>query len=207
MNDRPRLTALVTTIIVVVLMLAACSGGGGGDNVPVPRRKAFPRIEVYPAKYRTADSLLPLNIEINTGAELHNLVTHGDNFSLDVVYPRYRAVVHVWAINLCKDDTAKIADIKRSRLERVALNLGVADAVTTPIVNDFGLHALIIDASTPIPTPIQLIAGDDRRVLVTATAFVDFKPSPVAADSLAPVFDALRADISHLIAALDYNHK
>ena len=64
------------------------------------------------------------------------------------------------------------------------------------------MEVSLVRAATAIPTPLQMVATDSRRHIVTATAFVDFMPSVSATDSLAPVIDALAADITHLAKTL-----
>lgn len=189
---------LVLAVSVTVLLATACSGGG---KAPVPRARAYPRIEAYPAQYRALDSL-PLNVEVNSSATAS--VRRGTNgsWAADIVYPRYKARIYLTVIALDADDPEAIARAVRSRLERASLNLGDSRYISNESVNAAGLNIQIVRAQSAIPTPVQLIADDGRRHLVSATAFVDFTPSVSATDSLAPVTDALCADIEHLARQL-----
>lgn len=180
--------------VICLCLLASCSSDSG--SAPVPRPRAYPRIEAYPAEYRPVDSLA-LSFEANSSAR----VRIKGPAAADIIYPRYNATVYVSVISLPAPDSAAIARALSSRLERAAMNLGATQAHTIDSTSgDFDTQ--IIRADGAVPTPVQLIATDYARRLLTATAFVEFIPSPSATDSLAPVIDALQADLTHLAATL-----
>lgn len=191
----------LTSVVAAALFMAAaclwgCSGGDNSQAPAVPRAKAFPRPYDYGRSYRTVDSL-PLHLEANTNATVR-LTPQG----ADIIYPRYRATIHVSSLTLPSDDPCAIARELDGRRQRIALNLGQARAEELTLPNDGAMEVSLVRAATAIPTPLQMVATDSRRHIVTATAFVDFMPSVSATDSLAPVIDALAADITHLAKTL-----
>ena len=78
--------------------LWGCSGGDNSHAPAVPRAKAFPRPYDYGRSYRTVDSL-PLHLEANTNATVR-LTPQG----ADIIYPRYRATIHVSSLTLPSTD-------------------------------------------------------------------------------------------------------
>ena len=188
----PRLTALLAAAALLCLG-AACSRDDSSGQAPVPRPKAYARAYDYGHSYRALDSL-PLHIEANAAAT----VRRPRPGAVDIVYPRYNATIHLSLVTLPADDPEAISRARHSRLERAALNLGATRASDSQHTNPAGFSVITLRALSAIPTPLQLIADDGRRHLLSATAFVGFTPSPSATDSLAPLIDALQGDMRHL---------
>lgn len=192
-----RLKSNILAALAALAILAACSGADSQGESTTPRPKAFPRIESYGSEYRAIDSM-PLHIEANAKAHVRIVSSESSAAGADIVYPRYGATIHLSALTLSADDPAHIDRLLRSRLERAALNLGSTQSTLSESINDAGFSLRLIRADAAVPTPVQLIATDGRRHLLSATAFISFTPSTSATDSLAPVVDALAADLRHL---------
>ncbi len=185
-------------VLVMVFMLSACSSSQ--DETPVPRIKAFPRIESYGSDYRMVDSL-PVCFEANAKADI-SIRRKDMGYAIDIAYPRYRAAIFVTIFALPDDDEAELADMMRLRQRRISLNLGDTPFKVDKSTNSTGMKIQVVRAESAVPTPVQLLATDKHRRIVSATAFVDFCPSTTATDSLAPIIDALYADMTRIAATL-----
>ena len=179
---------LLTTAIIAVCGMTGCSSGqDGADTPPVPRPKAWPRIDIYPETYITIDSLsLPLSV--NRGSTTRRVKTGNINSeALDVVYPRYGATIHLTLLKPRHEPRLALNRAIDSRLQRINLNLGATPASVTSQTNTHGINTMLVRSLSAIPTPLQAIATDSTTFLLSATVYLPFHPSVGATDSLAPV--------------------
>jgi len=203
--------------------LAACSSADSKHaDTPVPRPHAFPRVDIYPAEYRILDSL-PLAVTVNSHAGIIRKPsanpsakpsTKNSEFSVssvfsnlhssaaDIRYPNYGATVHLSVIRLPRPDSAHIMRLTDDRIERIGLNIGNSQTVTTEDVNAAGFSTLIVTTVDATPTPVQMMASDGAQFIVSATAFIPFQPSSLATDSLRPIINALNADIQTMAKSI-----
>lgn len=185
---------LCNLAVAATLALTACSNT---DSTPVPRKYAYPRINISEAAYSQADSVPVVDFAVNT-AEARLLVNPK---GCDIVYDRYGATVYVSVISNL-DTPEKFNDAWDNRVERINRNLGGTQKNTVEVKNK-NFTGVVIIAPTVSQTPIQLLsANTDDGVIVSATAFMHNNIPTNAYDSIAPIYQAISHDITNLAKTL-----
>ncbi len=181
----------IEALLAAALLTVVASACGGGEENSMPRRRAYARIDTYPAEYRAVEVAgIPLQINTSTSA------TSPRDGWLDVLYPRYGATFHL-AVARPEPGTLDLAVANRRR--RMSLNLGGATAEQTTLAGDSYVCELLVSRDA-VATPVQLLAVGADGTLVSGAAVIAGRTQPV--DSLRPVVDALSADVLHLLMHL-----
>ncbi len=177
-------------------LLSDCSGGGG--DVAVPRREAFPRIQLYDTAYRAVEGL-PLTLSVNVSA-LTSVAERDGGLWVDIVYPRYHATVYV---TLTRVDAVTLPAVMENRLRRMELNRGGEPAEDVEEVESpAGFLASIVAGDAAGLIPMQFISTDHERWVVSGAVVMAGATRTAARDSVRPVVDALRADLRRAMADL-----
>ena len=181
---------------LLCLMTAGCSSDSGSDYTPTPRRRAYPRARIMPQEYYAAESL-PLNIEINTGADTMSERRADGSVWLTVDYPDYGATVY-WTLTPVGHNDMR--EVINNRMERMSLNIGDNRAEIYEISSTGGFESAVMKTTGISSTPIQFVAADTRHWVVSGTVWL---ASPgTSADSLQPYLDALGRDVTRALASL-----
>lgn len=177
-------------MILAVLAAGACSGPSAPPSVPRPR--AYPRIEVYPPEYRDL-KVGPLILAVNEGAR-----SQVNGLWADIAYPAYGMTVNLTVTPVSSVDLEQVID---NRTERMALNLGGAQAQMTQFLTEGGASAtLLVSRSASGLTPIQFLATDSAGwVLSGVVAAAD---AVANLDSIRPALDSVEADVVEMLRRL-----
>lgn len=187
-------------LTAVACILAGCNGKAPQGDTPVPRRHAYPRIETADSAFTRIDTGVDrLSIDINSEAaiSLRDADTGGTRF-IDAAYPRFNSTIY---FTVTPVDPATAPEVIGNRLERIRLNLGGSDAELIEFDSPAGLENKVFVSRGDISTPVQFIATDGSRLVVSGVAFVR-DASAATADSIAPVTDMLGRDIIHALKTL-----
>lgn len=183
---------LAKTVLIVLMAVMTADCSRESDNA-VPRRTAYPRTELY-ADSTIAASLSGLCFDIKAEADT---TTPHKNW-LDIIYPRYNAVIHVTARHLNSSEALSKAIFNRR--ERMSLDRGDRAATATNFENNAGFKCQIITSLDGGPSPVQFLACRHDGYLVSGTAVIKGQAEP--ADSVAPTVRALASDIETLLKSL-----
>lgn len=173
------------------LMLFVCAGCSHRAPAPVPRPRAYPRTDIPSAVYRPV-TFGGYTLQVNDFAEVSQPKTEW----IDIGYPRLDITVSC-ALNRPVNIRAALAN----RAERMALNLNGTSAVMDRFTSRSGLYVTLLTARDVVRTPVQFIATDSAKVLLTGAAVADFN-SEAKFDSVKPVIDSVSADITHMLRQL-----
>ena len=103
-----------------ILLTGDCTGRTDSSSA-VPRRTAYPRIELYDSVYRPVSLTLPVRIMVNDSTTV-DIASHSDAATwIDVRYPRYGATLRL-TLSRLEGDSLLMAIANRR--ERMALNAG-----------------------------------------------------------------------------------
>lgn len=150
---------------------------------------AYPRIELYPSTYRLHNGLA-----VNDSARLDSLSPEWFN----IVYPRYGVTVNCSRTRV--DSPEQLATVISNRLERFSRNLGSHSGEVASLTSASGWGGVLFVAPSALKTPVQFLATDSAHVVLSGTAVMD-NPG-TAPDSIAPVIDAIEADLLYLLKQL-----
>ncbi len=180
---------------LLIVLTAGCSGAD--SSAPIPRRKAYPRIEIPDSTYHS-DAGLPYSLQINDSARGN--VTRSDSRDrwVDVEYPAHNAVIYYTFSTVAPAELASAID---NRSERIALNLGGREAEILSFATPYSLDCeVVVDNQGAGATPVQFLATDHEGLVVSGAAHI--KGDKMSIDSIAPVVDMLRRDIVHSLKTL-----
>lgn len=182
----------VGLIAATLLTLSAC--GSGDNSTPVPRRRAYPRIEIPDSTFVTVENARN-GLQINAFAQVE---CSADNKWVTVVYPDLNAKIYYTFTSV---DSSTIGAVVDNRLERINLNLSGHKPEFLPVDTREGFTGQIVVDRFGGTTPVQFIVTDRSNIVVSGAAFLHAAAgAPV--DSLSPVVDMLRRDIIHSIKTL-----
>lgn len=182
--------------VMCMTLLTACTPGADTDNSPTPRRRAYPRPRILTQEYVAPESL-PLHIEINKGADTVCERRSDGSVWLTSGYPDYGATVYWTLTSAAMKD---IREVINNRMERIARNVGDSRVEIEELSSESGFDAVIVKASEPVSTPLQFVASDKNRWVVSGAVWMSSPGS--SADSLQPYLDALSRDITHALSSL-----
>lgn len=175
---------------ILPLLLLPVIAGCDRRPAAVPRPRAFPRVTLYPRTYsRQALTFGPDSLVVNDSAQF--VVSAPGWF--DIVYPAYGITVNC---TLTAVSPASVGGVLANRADRMARNLGdrSADIVEWP-----GIRVCVAPAA--LRTPVQFIATDSVSYVISGVAVSSFSSS-VSVDSVAPLIDAVAADITYMLRNL-----
>ncbi|MDE6097896.1 MAG: hypothetical protein K2G24_03315 [Muribaculaceae bacterium] len=183
--------ALYSLLVLSALLFSSC---GTRDDAS-PRRRAYPRVNLYDTVYKPVDSF-PLRFEANSAVPLR-MPRAG---WLDIAYPRYGATVHLTVADF---PSGRLADEIDRRRERMSLNLYGMTAETRHISSaDGSFESVLLVSRDPIATPLQFLAVDSCGTIVSGAAYFPGLDASSAADSIAPVVSAVERDLVHALKNL-----
>lgn len=199
---------LIIRLILLTLIagaVAGCShgqesGNSAADIAPIPRRQAYPRIEIPDSAYTDITAgTTTMHIAVNE-ATIVTLRTSDDGNSqfVDAAYSKFNSTIF---FTVTPVDRRTVADVIANRMERVRLNLGASDAELLEFDSPGGFENKLFVSRGDISTPVQFVATDGNAFVVSGAAFVR-DASPATADSIAPVVDMLRRDILHALKTM-----
>lgn len=188
-------------LTILTCILTACHGQGESDGTPaVPRRHAYPRIELPDSSFSYIDDTVTgIAIAVNSSATYQTRRAENSRAPfIDVTYPGLNAQIYFTITPVDESIVAKVID---NRMERISLNLGGADAELIEFDSPAGFENKMIVSRGDISTPVQFIATDGHTAVVSGAAFVK-DASTATADSIAPIVAMLRRDIMHALKTL-----
>lgn len=185
--------------LVTVATLAACWQGCSRREGATPRRRAFPRIEVADTVYRRLAGVEPA-IEVNASAAVAADSVIGDGSRwLTLTYPQYPGAKLYMTVTPVAD-ARRLREVLDNRAERMALNSGGNTTELTELTTAGGFNAQLLVTPAGTVTPVQFLAYDSAAV-VTGAFFLP-GGGVAAADSLAPVIEAVKTDMLHTLSRL-----
>lgn len=187
-------------LLIPLLMLTACGGATDGD-APVPRRYAYPRPNLYTEEYQIIDG--NPSLELNRGAAISSDSIHSNGARwLTIDYPLYNGTVYATFLSTTP---AEFPSEIENRLERISLNAGSGSVENLSFTSEGGdFHCELFTARGESVNPVQFLAYNSGHTLVAYGTFNFNREVEVSrTDSLAPVVNSIRRDMTHLLKHLD----
>lgn len=198
-------------ISLAAAFITGCSGEGGriwsddtppASYTPVPRPVAYPRIDTYDTAM-VATPQAPLHWLANAQAVVsipdRDQSDDGNTRWLNIDYPDYGIIVYCTFSNVAPAQRQQVID---NRVERMSLNAGGNRTEIVELESDGGFHAQLLVTPQGTVNPLQFLATDGDRWVVSGTAFLRSAPRPGAEDSIAPTIQAVRGDLLRALTRL-----
>lgn len=182
-------------IIALCILAAAAAGCSQSDQRPVPRREAYPRIADYGTDYAVPPGL-PLQFKANAKAVASVESRADGSVWLSIAYPAYGAKAYCTFTPV--DDTS-IAQVMANRADRMKQNFGSARPDIEEIDGAAGAISTLATSLAVPTTPVQFVGAAPGWVLSGAVFFEGAGPA-TSADSIAPMVQAIRADLAKALS-------
>lgn len=183
---------------LLVLLLAAC-----GEEMPLaPKPRAYPKV-IYPEKaYRAFDEgYCRFTFEYPTYAQIVQDTSFFDERPthpcwFDVLYPQFDARIHFSYKPV--PDPASLSELKNDAFELVDWHNKRASYIEEMRINlsERQVTGMAFDISGQAASPFQFYLTDEANHFVRGALYFN---TQVNSDSLAPMYDFVKADIQHLI--------
>ena len=178
--------ALAAIAAVIAAAAVSCSGSGDSSTA-VPRRDAYPRVNLYDTAYVSAPSL-PVNLAVNSSASVSVDEKSSGTHWINISYPRYNATVRLTLQSLSGDSLRRAIDNRR---QRAALDIGGNTTELTELTSPAGVTSLLMLTPAAAVTPLHIIATDSARFILSGVA--EFSTPDIEAN--APALAAIYADL------------
>ncbi len=193
-----RLTYMLMWLLAATIISSCRSDAEQDSAAAVPRREAYPRLQLYDTIY-AAQPGLPLHIELNSASTVEIEHRPDGVVWLSQHYPSYSITVFY---TLLPGDRHSISEALQRSLSRLTDNIGGASADRSEAESPNGFYNYILRPRGLNPFPLQFISTDGDAWLITASATYTDGHLPASADSVAPMLSALRRDMVHTLNTL-----
>lgn len=187
---------MIRTIFSVLVLCMFISGCQHEPASPKPR--AYPRIE-YPARayVHYAEGECPFTFQYPDYAEIKK---KDEKCWFDLFMPAFDARLHCTYVPVT--DRAKFDDL-------IGDTYAIADRINaranymeeTPLTNAQGVHGMTLTWTGPAASTLHFFLTDTTQHFFTAALYFDSKVNP---DSLQPIAQFIRQDITHMISTFEW---
>lgn len=187
---------LCLRIFLTLLLTATMLGctDKHSHNVAVPKPTAYPRIADPGTEYIAVDSL-PVVLMANAAAT----VIRPRSLWLDITYPGLGVTLHV---SLSPTSPGEIDRVIANRSERMALNVADVSSTSEIQLDSPDFSSVVISSPETRSTPLQFLAHDGERLVISGAAFFSNVTPDASIDSLAPIVSYIERDIVHALSNL-----
>lgn len=183
----------IRPLFLIVTFLALLSGCNGKTDTVVPRRTAYPRVQLYDTIYKELPTTTFM-IMVNASTEAELSRRSDTDIWINIRYPRYKATL---SLTLLETAGERLRNALDNRSERMSLNLnGVKYQSFRTFHND--ISAIMPVAESPCVTPVQILASDNRSFLLTGALTFD-GDTVREIEEIAPAVNAVKDDIIYMI--------
>lgn len=172
---------------------------GGCQHEPTtPKPRAYPRIE-YPSRnfIKFSDEECPFTFEYPDYAQIKK---RDEACWFDLFMPAFDARLHCTYVPVTS--RAKYDDLIKDSYDIAdRINARANYMEETPIVNDQGVRGMALTWTGPAASTLHFFLTDTTQHFFTAALYFDSKVNP---DSLQPIAQFIRQDITHMISTFDW---
>jgi len=183
--------ALLITIIAAIF-LSSCS-----NNDPIPRPRAYFRIDVPEKTYKLYDDVCPYTFELPSYAFI--IKEEGGNCWMDIYFPQNEATIYLTYKEVHDNLNTHMEDSR----EFVYKHTVKADAIEeTRYENDsLRVYGMLYDLKGNTASSVQFYLTDSTNHFLRGSLYFNVPPNK---DSLAPVIEFIREDIIHMMETFEW---
>ncbi|MEO6130271.1 MAG: hypothetical protein ABIQ02_00380 [Saprospiraceae bacterium] len=183
------MTRALLILFAICMLIAGCQ-----HDPPAPKPRAYPRVEFPEHKYLQYQSdECPFTFEYPAYAEIKK---REETCWFDLFMPSFDARVHCSYIPVT--DRSKFDDlVKDSYTIAARINARANYMEETPMINEQGVRGMILTWTGPAASTMHFFLTDTTQHFFKAALYFDSKVNP---DSLQPIAQFIRQDITHMIS-------
>lgn len=184
-------------MILLSLCLWSCASDNGS---PVPRRRAYPRVETPDTAFAALPGL-PVRMSVNSGQQAETVTKADGSVWLTVYYPAYGARV---LCTFTPVDETSIARVLDNRYERMSLNAGGGELALEEFDGADSYHSAILLSHASSATPVQFISAATvmPRWVLSGSVYFENANSSVSTDSVRPIIDIMHGEVTKMLKSI-----
>jgi gliding motility-associated lipoprotein GldD len=188
---RNRFVWFVLPAVIVLKFIASCS-----DNY-TPKPRGYFRITLPEKQYVLLDSVFPYTFEYPVYAKITPDEMSPDQKNwINIVYPQFKGKIHISYRKVENNLQQLTEDTRKLALKHIPKSSGISQqSVSDPANKVYGLCYNIKGVGAA--SPYQFYLTDSTGNFLRGALYFSAIPNN---DSLAPVIDFVKQDISHLIS-------
>ncbi len=189
---------IVFNLVISILFLFACSE----EPTYTPKPKGYHYIALPAAEYVMLPDTFPYRFEYSKHAKLLNDTSYlADRYWLEVYYPQFEANIDVSykPINGEKDFKEYVDDCFRLAQKHNIKAQAINEIVSkTPK----GYTSVVYELEGDVPSYFQFYVTDSSKHFLRTSLYF---PTSTKGDSLAPIIDFIKKDMTHMMNTVDWN--
>ena len=187
-------------LLAVTATILFCSCGG--DN-PVPKPKAYIRIDMPQKEYRLYDTVaLPFTFECPGEASVIWKQNDKRTKYFDILYPQYKGIINLTYKHFNNyEDLSALVDTA-SRMLALHHSQSTGEREVTLADPEGRVYATVVKVEGKnAGSTYQFWLTDSCQHFLRGALFLNYTPNN---DSLAPVIEYLQADVDHIVESLQW---
>jgi len=188
---------LLPLLLILFLLIASCS------EPPIPRPRAFFRIELPPKEYRLFDESYPYSFEYPVYAEINrDLSPLAEPHWLNIDFPRFKARIHLSYKPVDNNLGTYLDDFHRLLHKQIPKATAIRDDFFSNTEDQ--VYGIVFQVrGLGVASTNQFFATDSINHYLRGALYFSVIPNN---DSLAPVIEFLNEDIQHFMQTLRWNN-
>ena len=183
-------------VFAILLGVTSCS------EVPTPRPYGYYRITTPNASYAPFDELYPYypyTFDLSENAVVKPRTDVDEHFWINLYYPALDATIHC----SYKPVNHNLRELTNDALEFVYRNASFANAIPEKEYShpEADVYGVLFDLEGNTASSCQFFITDSTEHFFRASVYCNCPPN---ADSLAPVYDYLRADVIRMVESFEW---
>ena len=186
---------------VIYLLIMAVSFSCGDD--PVPKPKAFLRLEYPNAKYVQAKVDVPFSFETNllaTKLNARNITATTESYGINIEYPSLKGTVFLTYKAVEGNENNLILFLRDAQKFTLEHTKRADEIPVYPYENkDRKVYGLLSEVKGNVASPVQFYVTDSVNHFLTGSLYFHAKPNY---DSILPAANYLQKDIQHIMETI-----
>lgn len=184
-------------LLLTIVLSISC------DNDPLPKPKAFLRLDYPKPKYKEVKSNLPFTFEKNSLADNIGVIKSSKDkktLGLEVVYPSIKGTIY---LTYKKIDSVSLQLFINDAQSITQAHAKKADAITKQSFANFeqSVYGMFYEVDGNVASQAQFYLTDSINHFLTGSLYFYVKPNY---DSILPAADYLKKDIQHIMETLKW---
>lgn len=185
---------------MVVLLVAALLYSCKGEKF-APKPRGYYRIDLLDKSYQSFDTTYPYKFEYPTYGELEFLERKGEQYWMNLNFPRYNATIYLSYKRVNNNLPELIEDSHKMSYDHSVKADGIAESI---IINDNAkVYGMFIEVEGDAASPVQFYVTDSVRNFLRGSLYFYSSPNR---DSLNPLINYFEEDIRHLMETMEWKH-
>jgi len=184
-------------LLLTIVLSISC------DNDPLPKPKAFLRLDYPKPKYKEVKTNLPFTFEKNSLADNIGVIKSSKDkktLGLEVVYSSIKGTIYLTYKKIDSDSLQLFINNAQSITQAHAKK---ADAITKQSFANFeqSVYGMFYEVDGNVASQAQFYLTDSINHFLTGSLYFYVKPNY---DSILPAADYLKKDIQHIMETLKW---